>query len=509
MPPFPAAPLSQASPTSQDWHGPPSEFSVRTTGSQARRAVAMAAAQEEAAARRAVFEAQEAARMAQLAQELDAADAESLAQQARPPSGTGDEADVELLVRRRNELAEEQLIINRILSKKGATVEPPPQDGVPGIDPSRPARELHQATFASYPFPLPRTTSRQPLTPPPPIDELQDATIKKLPAPKAWAGVYNRRELEDWIESAAGYLASYGVNDGFWFSKEVTPNAYYALRSLFSPDSRSGSISPLSWFTNWTRTQPVFQLFQVWSGMKDQWPDVSGDEYAYHRYRSATQGRMKVAEFGSHLQSLAADCADMLIDDSDLRDTFTFGLNPAARNYLRQVLITREAAMGYKTRLNFKDTLAVAATYDLIEADKPTAPKPSSSAPPSSSSTSRPQKQSTNAPSSSSSPSAPAQSGKTPRHEQWVEQATGWQARHPMSDKATWFQTDARTPTNPVWCFNCGVSGHHYSLACPNPRKNPQVVVAPVLPALSPVPSSSSPAEDSTTVAGNAEGEQS
>ncbi|GAA5992986.1 hypothetical protein JCM11641_006343 [Rhodosporidiobolus odoratus] len=441
MPPFPSAPLSEQGAHSHDWRPAPTH-----TESEA------------AAARRAAFEAQEAQRAADLEDDLERADAASQARQSNPPRGTGLDADVEVLLRKRWELAKEAEIIDRILTKTD-----PPGMG-PGV------------------------TLAQPFSPLRPGVTLIDAHFKKLAPPKPWTGVFSRRELEDWIESASGYLASHGVTHDYWLNKESTPSAYYA----------------------------------VWMAMRDQWPDPTASETAYHRYRQAKQGSLKVVEFASHLQSLASDCVDLSNGDDDLRDTFFYGLTTVARNYVRGIMASREALTGVKTKLSFSQLVSISSHFDALEATTTSASSslPRSSHTPSTPTSSRAPKPSPSAPSPSPATPTPAQ---TPRSDSWVDQAASWQAANPMSKKAEWFQPNARRPYKPVKCYNCVALGDHLLTTCPNSRKDPRtVVVAAVRASLSSsssVPPTSVPAvpvSSSTPLAsveemsasGNAEGEE-
>ncbi|GAA5972080.1 hypothetical protein JCM11641_002486 [Rhodosporidiobolus odoratus] len=478
MPPFPSAPLSEQGANSHDWP--------------------RATAQEEAARRRAEFEAQEAQRAADLEANLDQANTESQARRSNPPLGTGLDADVELLLRKRRELAEEAEIIDRILTKKvpGGQLHIPAGALPPGVTYAPPS-----PPWPNPPGMGPGVTLAQPFSPPRPGVTLIDTHFKKLSPPKPWTGVFSRRKLEDWIESAAGYLASHGVTHDYWLNKDSTPSAYYAMRSLFSAESKnSSSISPLSWFTNWLRNQPT----------------------AYHRYRQAKQGSLKVVEFASHLQSLASDCVDFSIGDDDLRDTFFYGLTTVARNYVRGILASREALTGVKTKLSFSQLVSISSHFDALEATTTSA---SSSLPRSSHTSTTPTpsrnpKPSALAPSPSPATPSPAQG---PRINSWVDQASAWQAQNPMSKKSDWFRPNARRLYKPVKCYNCAALGDHLSAACPNSRKDPRtVVVAAVRPSLSssaPVassPASAAPAAahlsaasaDESESSGNAEGEE-
>lgn len=59
----------------------------------------------------------------------------------------------------------------------------------------------------------------------------------------------------------------------------------------------------------------------------------------------------------------------------------------------------------------------------------------------------------------------------------WRDRATTWQTSNAMANRTSWFNPEGRKPSKPVWCYNCGDQGDHYSTACSKARKDPATVV--------------------------------
>ncbi|GAA6021410.1 hypothetical protein JCM10207_004724 [Rhodosporidiobolus poonsookiae] len=453
VPPVPGQLPSQASDPQQVWGGggggaAASEAgSARTTSSEYRQRAMQHSARIAADERYSRFLEQEERYAAEARAEIEAADAESAARaganEVPPPTGTGDAADLEVLECKRRLLTDEI--------------------GIPPHSPVfLPRRTTPGAEHEHHP----------PQTPPP---QFADVAFKKLAPPKPWTGIFSHRKREDWIASAQGFLASHGVYHDSWVTETTTPSTWYAIRSLFSTDTRLSSLSPLSWFAGWNRQHEVFQVIALWNAMRTQWPDFQAAETAFRRYRNATQGNMKVVEFGAQLQALAADCYDHVITDDDLKSTFFLGLKPAARDYLRGVQAAQRATASFTMtpiKYTFHTYLTLAASFDELEG--PASGRSGSGGDRVSSSSSSSRKSSSAnlvPPSLSAPPSSPLQV------KSWLEAARRFQAENPMSAKANWFKADARVMRTPIRCWNCCKMGTHQSIACPNKRKDPGTIV--------------------------------
>ena len=85
-------------------------------------------------------------------------------------------------------------------------------------------------------------------------------------------------------------------------------------------------------------------------------------------------------------------------------------------------------------------------------------------------------------PSTTTTGSSPATAAS--RSDDWYRQASEFQARHPMAQKATWHVTKSDPLPTQVKCWNCGKDGFHRSTACPNPRVDLRRVIVAAIAAL-------------------------
>ncbi|GAA5993888.1 hypothetical protein JCM11641_000193, partial [Rhodosporidiobolus odoratus] len=487
-PPIPPRPLSSSTNPQHVWGGQSAPVnpqptsvagSVRSTGSSLRRARALEEAEQAEARRRAAFEANEARIKQELEDHLEQADEESLAQGGKaepgivpPPAGVDGEPVV--LERQLQELSDRKATLERILlSRRFLT-------GTPVVDPLSSYEQLVS-----------------------PSSDVVDIAFKKVSAPKAWTGEFNHRRREAWIKPALGYLSSIGISPSLKLVKAKQPGVFYHLRSLFSTEAKASSLSPQDWFDGVQRRSPFSTVQSIFDSMRLHWVEEGAADAVFSKYRKASQRTLKVRDFGALVEVLANDIFDRTISDGDKKATFLEGLNPSARNFVRQVQATQAASFGSEARLDFD----VLETKSLSTTSTPAAAPSRRAAASSSTDTSSPKP----------SASKPSDTGSS---KPWAELAASWQECFPISNKASWFKKDAKELSSVVKCYNCACLGHHPSSACPNLRQDPRtLVIASVTTRASSLPPSSPPPlpelsdvseveENSAPLAGKAHGEQ-
>jgi hypothetical protein len=215
--------------------------------------------------------------------------------------------------------------------------------------------------------------------------------------------------------------------------------------------------------------------------MRDQWPDHQAGEAAYAKFRSVTQGSLKVVEYGSLVQALMSECFDREITDDELASTFLIRLKPAARNFVRGVQASQSAQAsltGRRLKYSFSVLLKIASPFDELESVGGNSGFGSGSRDPPSP-TSRKSKNGTDPSYSPPPPATGSSSGVV--GDNWVTQAVDFQRKYPISDKSTWLNTTAKPTLKTLRCWNCTRNGNHISFACPNSRKDPTTVtIAPL-----------------------------
>ncbi|GAA5978066.1 hypothetical protein JCM11641_006617 [Rhodosporidiobolus odoratus] len=396
-------------------------------------------AEQAEARRRAAFEENEARIKQELEEQLEMADEECLAQGPRQEGGVvapppGVDGETVVLERQLQELRDREATLERILLARRT----------PGTHlPIQPTPSSYEQLVV-------------------PSSDVVDIAFKKVSAPKAWTGEFNHRRREAWIKTALGYLSSIGIPP---FLK-------------------------LDWFDGVQRRSPFPTVHSIFDSMRSHWVEEGAADLAFSKYRKAAQGSLKVWDFGALVDVLANDIFDRQVTDEDKKATFLEGLNTSARNFVKQVQATQVASSGTERVLDFEGLVRLASRYDTMDART------------TSTSSSLPvvlSNRRSSAPSTAD-PSAPKSSGKLPSSaglpKSWVDLATTWQARYPIKDKSSWYEKDSKELSDPVRCYNCTRTGYHYSLACPNARQDPQVVVIAALARLSPLPPSSPPPSD-------------
>ncbi|GAA5974793.1 hypothetical protein JCM11641_007266 [Rhodosporidiobolus odoratus] len=469
-PPIPPRPLSSASDPHMVWGAsapvpPPVPQptsvvgSVRSVGSSARRARAAEIADAARRERQAQFEANEERIKNELEQDLEQADQKSLAQGVtrgvvQPPPG--EEGESVVLQR---QLAE--------VNERKATLEP-----------------IIATRQSSTPNPI-TTSSENNLVQP--SSDYDDVIVRKVSAPKAWTGEFHHRKREAWIKTALGYLASVGIPPSTRLVEAAQPGVFYQLRSFFSSDARTSSLAPQDWFDGHQRRSPFPTVQSIFDAMRLHWVEEGASEAAFSRYRKASQGGLKVRDFGALVEVLANEIFDRQVSDEDRKATFLEGLSAPARNFVRQVHATQAASFGAVPQLDFEGLVRMASRFDTLKARSAAQPISSTSNPGSS----RPAAAGTT--DSSPSKPSPEPASDTGVVKSWVELASSWQDRFPVSNKASWFKKDAKELTNVVRCYNCTRNGHHPSSGCPNPRQDPQTVIIASMTKLSSLPPSPPP----------------
>ncbi|GAA5971523.1 hypothetical protein JCM11641_000626 [Rhodosporidiobolus odoratus] len=278
VPPPPTQPQPAISDIANAWQdGHPAASNAgsrRSAGSQARRLVMEQQAEVERQARFAAFQAQEEAHRIRLEAQMHKEDEASAARSepGRQPSGTGEEADVEVLERRWSKPSYHSL-----------PTPPLPRSAAAGSSP------------AAYQD-LPSITTLY-----------RDIAVKKIHPPKAWTGEFDHMTRESWCSSAEMYLQALGLPLWTPIDPAGTPVAWYTVRSLFLSDTRSsssssaalfGHMSTLSWFESTKRLTPFKTPIEVFAAVRKHWSDPGAAEAAFRKYCRATQGALKVRQFG-------------------------------------------------------------------------------------------------------------------------------------------------------------------------------------------------------------------
>ncbi|GAA5992899.1 hypothetical protein JCM11641_003909 [Rhodosporidiobolus odoratus] len=488
--------------------------SRKSAGSQARQLAMEQQAEVERQARLAAFQAQEEQHRAKVE-----ADEESAAQSepGHPqPSGTGDNADVEVLERRFANLTEETQTIRRILDKKKNMANPNVTQSDP-VGPLPPTSPYQRPLFHAQPQPgVYGGSSPVVYQDVPSVTTLyRDISVKKIHPPKPWTGKFDHLTRESWCSSAERYLQALGLPLWSPIHPNATPIAWYTVRSLFSSDTRSSSVAPaallghlstLSWFESTNRLTPFKTPIEVFAAVRKHWSDPGAAEAAFRKYRRATQGALKVRQFGSTVEQLANECFDRVIADEDKASTFFEGLNVEVRNWFKGVRAVHEAVSGTAKVYNFAKLVEMASRFDTLE--RASAPRTGSSIPAPLAPTT-PRRGASNGVIPSTTPVAISSLPAGHSSRSWLDLAVDWQTSHRMADKSSWFRPDGRTPRDPVRCYNCTKESNHYSLSCPNSRQDPRVVKSVLVKAVSPLPPSSPPplpSDDSGSESADGEG---
>ncbi|GAA5992867.1 hypothetical protein JCM11641_001367, partial [Rhodosporidiobolus odoratus] len=327
----------------------------------------------------------------------------------------------------------------------------------------------------------------------------RDIAVKKIHPPKAWTGDFDHMTRESWCSSAEMYLQALGLPLWTPIDPAGTPVAWYTVRSLFSSDTRSsssssaallGHMSTLSWSESTNRLTPFKTPIEVFAAVRKYWSDPGAAEAAFRKYRRATQGALKVRQFGSVLEQLANECFDRTINDEDKASTFLEGLNADVRNWFKGIRAVHEAVSGVDKVYTFAQLVDTASRYDTLERPSSARALPSFS---SSAAPTTPRRGNSNPVVPSSTPVAISSLPAGHSSRSWLDLAVDWQATHRMSDKSSWFRPNGRVPHDPVRCYNCTKESNHYSLSCPNQRQDPRVVKIALVKTASPLPPSSPP----------------
>lgn len=306
-----------------------------------------------------------------------------------------------------------------------------------------------------------------------PAGEFIDLGSRYKPkAPAAWTGVYDHHKLETWIASAEAWLGSIGLTLSKPIDREKTPTAFYAVRNLLSDVEPSGGISPVAWFDARQRRKPFGSAAEFFAAIREHWVDDQAKERSFRKYRTLKQGNMTARDYATQLAALADACLTHEIPDAERILVFLDGLHSDVANFVRQNLGILELQGVMKP--NFEQVARLAAMTDTMpqyRASRSARPT-SGSATTSSSASKRTNGDGTNSSSRKESDSPGS------LHAAWRERATKWQSEHPTSAKSVWHKPDSNPPRSNLRCFNCGKNDNHFSVACPNARVSPAVVVA-------------------------------
>jgi len=319
----------------------------------------------------------------------------------------------------------------------------------------------------------------------------------KIERPKPWKGSFLQPERDGWIRTAKGYLAAIGLDLNAILAESLAPLPYHTVRTLMSSDSPSSGIAPQQWFDSQNLRAPWTTASEVFSAMEKFWTDDLAEERAMATFRAARQGKLRAREFGALVETRAAACTLRKLTDADLKEVFLLGLQPTVRAYVDRT--TRQAARAGASTA-FHDAVDIAADLDdqqIVQAAVVTSavksPLPTSSS----------------VAAVSANPSK--SKGSTPAH--WVEDATKWQAKNPVADKARWHQDPSsvtKAPHPQMQCYNCGERGH-YSNTCGSARIAPKSAVVYIAGIkklssfVAPNPPSSSSSSSSESGKGNGE----
>jgi hypothetical protein len=421
----------------------------------------------------------------QVQAEMELGDAQSLAaggsdvasvRGTQPPQSVGEAADIETLLKQLDETETKRALLTRILRAKQAQTAQAGEGTTPDVKPhvkhnikqEFDEKPLISATSPSSPspggvFPVARSS------------DYADISLRKVDRPKPWTGEFSYRKREIWIKTAIGYLSSLGLNINSGLNEEVMPQAFYALRTLFSTEAKAGTPSPSEWFEGRNEAEPFTRLSEVFDSMRAHWVDDGAAELALKRFRAVSQGVLRVRDYATVVTALANDVFDRTITDEDRASTFLSGLNADAQAFYHGVRVNRMAATGVNPRWSFVDTIKIASQFDTLP--KIAAPSPLHTAP----------RRTTVTNAAILPPPQP------PVRSSWVDNARSWQLKYPVKDRKEWFRQDSKPTTSSIRCYNCTKEGHHYSTGCPNSRQDPGVVVIAALSRLSPLLPSSTP----------------
>ncbi|BGP51290.1 hypothetical protein JCM10450v2_007222 [Rhodotorula kratochvilovae] len=293
----------------------------------------------------------------------------------------------------------------------------------------------------------------------------------KVKEPKPWTGKFEYQERETWARSVTLYLGSHGVGLDTPIGELSTPEIFYAIRSMFSPESGADGIAPQIWFDSVNARTPFISLGAVLNAVKEHWTDDAAAEKAFSAYRNARQGALRARDFGAKIDALATACMDRFISDVDRKSTFLVGLHSNVLEFVKTQVAARKAlGIGEPS---FDDVVNIAAQTDslpsLRRADKPAT---------SSSSPSSRKASGTDAPSRQASSSSSSPANKPPSN--WLKAAREWQQKYPVGSKNDWHDSKAPPTSGDMRCYNCGEVGRHWSKACTKSRKDPDVVILAV-----------------------------
>ncbi|GAA5994091.1 hypothetical protein JCM11641_006444, partial [Rhodosporidiobolus odoratus] len=324
---------------------------------------------------------------------------------------------------------------------------------------------------------------------------LASSSVKvKASPPSAWKGVYDYAQREAWIKTVEGYFAAIGLGLQARIDEVLSPYPFHIVRSLFSSEPTNGGVSVLAWFDARHRRSPFTSAKQVLDAVRSHWHDDQAADAALLAYRSARQGSARARDFGSRLETLADACFDRVLDEEDRIPTFVVGLNSQYREFVKtQVAMLKTLGQEPSTLAGY---VRLAATADGLESFTSSFKNTGGVSSPTPSSTKKSSVTHTSGPSAGLQGPASGPEGKTAR---WRTRAEEWQTAHPASSSAEWRREGDRKPPHPQYCYHCGQFAEHYSVSCPNSRRDPKSVVLAAFrayssgngPSAAPAPSSS------------------
>ncbi|GAA5979965.1 hypothetical protein JCM11641_008247 [Rhodosporidiobolus odoratus] len=332
----------------------------------------------------------------------------------------------------------------------------------------------------------------------------------KASPPTLWKGVYDYGQREAWIKTVEGYFAAIGLDVQARLDEFLSPYPFHIVRSLFSSEPANGGVSALSWFDARHRRSPFTSAKQVLNAVRSHWHNDQAAGAALVAYRSARQGSARARDFGSRLETLADACFDRELDEKDRISTFVSGLNAQYREFVKtQVAMLKTLSREPSTLAGY---VRLAATADGLESFTSSLKKSGGVSSSSSFSLTKPTVTHSDGPSTGSSNSGASPETKTTR---WRARAEEWQAAHQASNKDEWRREGDRKPPQSQYCYHCGQFASHFSVSCPNARRDPKTVVLAAFKTqsfYSPLPSSSvregeSAGEGSDTKAGKVDDE--
>lgn len=302
----------------------------------------------------------------------------------------------------------------------------------------------------------------------------------KIDKPKAWGGSFDHLAREGFIRSATNYFHSVGISPATLVDSAVLG----VVRGLFSPDTpKSGGVSPQRWYDSQMDRGKFRCLADVFAAMRGHWLDRGAADRARRAFDRAEQGALKAQEFGALIDSLADECFDRSYSDETRRDRFVMGLRPEIRDFYDvQLAIWQDAHAGLEP--SFAKTVELAARSDSLSVRAAILPAAKSTSTLSLKHSSGTKASYLQAPTSSTTTTGSSPATAASRSDDWYRQASEFQARHPMAQKATWHVTKSDPLPTQVKCWNCGKDGFHRSTACPNPRVDLRRVIVAAIAAL-------------------------